>query len=144
MSFSNRLLTFKNGLTHKAFAKKLGVSDALLRKYINGSDPSLSKAMQIAERTGSSLTWLASGKEKKATIPHSADVEINLSTLEHAIVTVSHVDYEHKLNLTHEQKAKLIITSYEYIKSTQQSDNTLLDKTASERFIYHLSKMYIL
>lgn len=46
-----------------AFARKVGLSESLIRKYLKGSDPSLSKAKQIAQRTGVSLNWLAGLEE---------------------------------------------------------------------------------
>lgn len=45
-----------------AFAKKVGIGGSLLRKYLAGGNPGLDKALQIAQRAGVSLEWLATGE----------------------------------------------------------------------------------
>lgn len=44
-----------------AFARKVKLNESLIRKYLSGSDPSLSKAVQICEHCGISLNWFATG-----------------------------------------------------------------------------------
>jgi hypothetical protein len=140
MSFSKRLVELKGDLTHKAYAQKLGVSEALLRKYMNGSDPSLSKAAQIADKTGKSLNWLALGNDS----PSPINKAIDLSCLEDAMVTVEQVSRRNGFKLTSSQVAKLTITSYEYMKSINKEPTAIVDQEALENFIVHLSRMYII
>jgi len=45
-----------------AFARKTGLSESLVRKYLAGSDPGLSRAQQIAVKNQVSLGWLATGQ----------------------------------------------------------------------------------
>jgi len=46
-----------------AFAKKCGVSESLLRKYLSGASvPSVEKAWAMAKTAGVSLDWLAGGE----------------------------------------------------------------------------------
>lgn len=45
-----------------AFAKKVGIGGSLLRKYLAGGNPGLDKVLQIAQRSGVSLEWLATGE----------------------------------------------------------------------------------
>jgi transcriptional regulator with XRE-family HTH domain len=44
-----------------AFARKVGLSEALIRKYLKGAEPGLGKANQIAMGANCSLEWLATG-----------------------------------------------------------------------------------
>ncbi len=61
-NFQTRLRMIIGDKTVSAFARHVGLSESLIRKYLKGSDPSLSRAQQIANRTGCSLNWLASGQ----------------------------------------------------------------------------------
>ncbi len=58
--FSQRLgsIIESFGSTH-AFAKKAGVSDTMLRKYLSGSSPGLDNLLLIADAGGVTLDWLA-------------------------------------------------------------------------------------
>lgn len=60
--FTNRLRLIIGNKTVSAFARNVGLSESLIRKYLKGSDPSLSKAQQIASSAGCSLNWLANGE----------------------------------------------------------------------------------
>lgn len=44
-----------------AFARKVNLGESLIRKYLNGSDPGLSKVVQIALACDVSVEWLAFG-----------------------------------------------------------------------------------
>lgn len=44
-----------------AFARKVGLSESLIRKYLKGSEPSVLKAAKIAKRCNVSLDWLVFG-----------------------------------------------------------------------------------
>ena len=48
-----------------AFAKKAGISDQLMRKYLKGSEPGADKIKKIAEAAGVNEKWLLSGKGEK-------------------------------------------------------------------------------
>lgn len=59
-----------------AFAKKVGIGGSLLRKYLAGGNPGLDKVLQIAQRAGVSLEWLAKGegpRDSSAMLRHSDD-----------------------------------------------------------------------
>jgi transcriptional regulator with XRE-family HTH domain len=138
MSFSKRLLKLKTTSSHKAFAETLGISEALLRKYLNGSDPSLSKATQIAEKAKVSLGWLATGKEP----PYSSKPSIDIAVFEQAIQLVNDVNLNKELHLTSNQVIRLSVTSYEYIQSIKEINEGTLEVETVKNFIYHLAKMY--
>ncbi|EPF2956118.1 helix-turn-helix domain-containing protein [Vibrio alginolyticus] len=61
MSFAQRLATLIGEESISGFARRVDVSEALIRKYLKGSEPSLTKANQIAMRANCSLEWLATG-----------------------------------------------------------------------------------
>jgi len=60
---SSRIKTLMGNLSESAFAQKCRIPLSTMRKYLSGSTPGLDKAAQIAEATGVSLEWLATGKQ---------------------------------------------------------------------------------
>lgn len=62
MSFAERLRVLIGTDSVSAFARRVELGESLIRKYLKGSEPTLSRAQQIAELTGCSLEWLASGR----------------------------------------------------------------------------------
>lgn len=62
MTFSDRLKRLIGERTVSEFARSVGLGESLIRKYLKGSEPTLSRAHQIAEATQCTLEWLASGK----------------------------------------------------------------------------------
>ena len=132
MSFAERLKHLKKETNHSTFAQKIGISEALLRKYLNGSDPSLSKATQIAKRTGCSLAWL-SGTED--TPFPSRQNTLDHLILEQSIACVNEVNQEQKLRLSPSQTAKLTTTSYQYIKNMTNHSQGDYDKVEAKYFV---------
>lgn len=59
MSFATRLQELIGEESISGFARRVEMSEGLIRKYLKGSEPSLSKANQIAMRANCSLEWLA-------------------------------------------------------------------------------------
>ena len=60
--FSGRLKEALGSTTPYAFAKKCGISESLVRKYLSGSSlPSIERAWVMARAAGVSLDWLADG-----------------------------------------------------------------------------------
>lgn len=45
-----------------SFAKRCGISESLIRKYLNGSQPSAQNLVLISNATGCAIDWLAAGK----------------------------------------------------------------------------------
>jgi len=52
-----------------AFAKRAGIRDSLLRKYLAGSVPGMDRAAAIAKAADMSLVWLATGEGPKRIVP---------------------------------------------------------------------------
>lgn len=74
----------------RAFAGKVGVGDSVIRKYLDGSSPSIDKAAAIAAGSGVSLEWLITGQGEMrppvgsgAAFPHEA--QGGPDTLENAL-----------------------------------------------------------
>jgi phage repressor protein C with HTH and peptisase S24 domain len=61
MTFADRLKTLIGEESVSGFARRVDISEALIRKYLKGSEPSFTKANQIAIRANCSLEWLATG-----------------------------------------------------------------------------------
>ncbi|WP_042013240.1 helix-turn-helix domain-containing protein [Aeromonas fluvialis] len=59
--FAERLQSLIGEMSVSAFARKVGLSEALIRKYLKGAEPGLARANQIAMGANCSLEWLATG-----------------------------------------------------------------------------------
>ncbi|PHM49380.1 helix-turn-helix domain-containing protein [Xenorhabdus miraniensis] len=61
--FGERLRMAMNGMSNNAFAKQCGWSEKVIRNYLNGDTyPSLDRLAVIANVSGCSIGWLASGE----------------------------------------------------------------------------------
>lgn len=61
--FKNRLSIAQEGLSGNAFAKKIGMSEAVIRDYLSGKTyPSLNRLAVIAKHCDLPIEWLATGK----------------------------------------------------------------------------------
>jgi len=62
-SFSERLGTVLGNKSGRAFSKEIGISYSTLHNYLSGvSLPTLDNLITLAEKTGVSIEWLATGK----------------------------------------------------------------------------------
>ncbi|EMQ6642021.1 helix-turn-helix transcriptional regulator [Pseudomonas aeruginosa] len=65
--FAGRLKEAIGATTPYAFAKKCGISESLVRKYLSGDSlPSIERAWVMARAAGVSLDWLADGSAPNA------------------------------------------------------------------------------
>ncbi|OCG16076.1 hypothetical protein A9G09_03740 [Gilliamella sp. wkB292] len=63
INFKNRLTLVLEGLSGNAFAKKVGMSEAVIRDYLSGKTyPSLNRLAIIAHKCEVPIEWLATGK----------------------------------------------------------------------------------
>lgn len=60
--FSARLRTLVGDRSVAEFARKCGLGDSLVRKYLDGAEPGLDKVIQIWNATSCSLEWLVTGE----------------------------------------------------------------------------------
>ncbi len=119
MSFADRLRQLIGNESVSKFARKVQMSESLIRKYLNGSEPSLSKANQIASVANCSLEWLATGEGYQY---RKAEV-VDMEALEIAI-RLSHEQDPQSIALaqTDERSLKLIVSIYQFLRSTKKSD----------------------
>ena len=61
--FTQRLRQIIGERSVHRFAREAGLSDSLLRKYLNGSHPGLDRLVQLADAGEVSVQWLATGRE---------------------------------------------------------------------------------
>lgn len=126
MSFSTRLKTLIGSESISGFARRVNISESLIRKYLKGSEPSLSKANQIAMRANCSLEWLATGcgyLYRQAEV-----VDMEACAVAHRFVTGQ--------EMTDEQYHQLqqMIAGYQYLRTHKKPDG-YLDQTAMAAFL---------
>lgn len=72
INFKNRLTLVLEGLSGNAFAKKIGMSEAVIRDYLSGKTyPSLNRLAIIAQKCDVPVEWLATGKGECRLIPEA-------------------------------------------------------------------------
>lgn len=126
MSFANRLQTLIGAESISGFARRVDISEALIRKYLKGSEPSLSKANQIAMRANCSLEWLATGcgyLYRQAEV-----VDMEACALAHKFVTGQ------ELSPSQRDQLQQVIAGYQYLRAHKKADG-YLDETAMAAFL---------
>lgn len=119
-SFADRLRELIGGQPVSAFARRTGLSEGLIRKYLAGSEPSLSKANQIAREANCSLEWLATG----AGFRFGRAELVDMGALERAIHVTLDVAGAADLSIADEKSMKLVVALYQYLRATRQGDQT--------------------
>nr|WP_237733910.1 XRE family transcriptional regulator [Vibrio fluvialis] len=126
VSFATRLQELIGEESISGFARRVEMSEGLIRKYLKGSEPSLSKANQIAMRANCSLEWLATGcgyLYRQAEV-----VDIDAYALAHRYVTGN------VLSSSDQEQQRLIISGYQYLRAHKKADG-YLDETAMAAFL---------
>ncbi|QTH07524.1 XRE family transcriptional regulator [Vibrio fluvialis] len=126
MSFATRLQELIGEESISGFARRVEMSEGLIRKYLKGSEPSLSKANQIAMRANCSLEWLATGcgyLYRQAEV-----VDMDAYALAHRYVTGN------VLSSSDQEQQRLIISGYQYLRAHKKTDG-YLDETAMAAFL---------
>ena len=126
MSFSTRLKTLIGEESISGFARRVDISEALIRKYLKGSEPSLAKANQIAMRANCSLEWLATGC---GYLYRQAEV-VDKPALNAAF---EHVN-DKKISDTEADNLLKIVTGYQYLRTHKKSDG-YLDISGMSKFL---------
>jgi transcriptional regulator with XRE-family HTH domain len=131
-SFADRLAILVQDTTVSAFARKVGLSESLLRKYLKGSEPSLSRADQIARMANVSLEWLATGcgyQYRQAEVVDQA-----------ALVLASEISdngmKDTQIELTELERMTLIVSVYQFLRTHKKSDG-YLDEHGGQLFAKH-------
>ncbi|WP_428776282.1 XRE family transcriptional regulator [Vibrio sp.] len=124
MSFAARLQQLIGQESISGFARRVELSEGLIRKYLKGSEPSLTKANQIAMRANCSLEWLATGCGYLYRQAEVVDMEAYQ-------VAYQQVTGQQPDNL---QTHRKIIAGYQYLRTHKKADG-FLDVTAMNAFL---------
>jgi transcriptional regulator with XRE-family HTH domain len=111
---ASRLLELIGDEPHAAFARRVGVGETTLRKYLGGADPSTSRLVAIADTTNVSLEWLAAGrgpKERRAA-PPPAPHPIDLDRLRETLWAVEEGLRNIRRTLPPDKYAQLVVAAY--------------------------------
>ncbi|NIY92738.1 XRE family transcriptional regulator [Vibrio diazotrophicus] len=126
MTFSTRLQELIGEESISGFARRVDLSEGLIRKYLKGSEPSLAKANQIAIRANCSLEWLATGcgyLYRKAEV-----VDMEAYCLAYEFVTGESLNQEKR------DQQRQIIAGYQYLRAHKKADG-YLDETSMANFL---------
>ncbi|MFH4544268.1 helix-turn-helix domain-containing protein [Vibrio alginolyticus] len=126
MSFAQRLATLIGEESISGFARRVGVSEALIRKYLKGSEPSLTKANQIAMRANCSLEWLATGCGYLYRRAEVVDMDAYKLAFQHVM--------NQPLSDDAEELHRKLIAGYQYLRAHKKSDG-FLDESAMATFL---------
>ncbi|EOD9418525.1 helix-turn-helix domain-containing protein [Vibrio campbellii] len=126
MSFAQRLATLIGEESISGFARRVDVSEALIRKYLKGSEPSLTKANQIAMRANCSLEWLATGCGYLYRQAEVVDMEAYKLAFQHVMSGT--------ISLVEEAQHRKLIAGYQYLRAHKKSDG-FLDESAMATFL---------
>lgn len=135
-TFSSRLAELIGDQSISGFARKVDLSEALIRKYLNGSEPSLSRANQIVQNANCSLEWLATGEGYQY---RKAEV-VDMEALELAMELAERFIEQHNTPQMQQKRMKLIVAAYQHLRSTKKQDGYFEQKEA-EAFINYIGNM---
>ncbi|WP_273859810.1 helix-turn-helix domain-containing protein [Photobacterium sp. GSS17] len=117
MSFAERLKSLIGEESVSGFARRVDISEALIRKYLKGSEPSLAKANQIAMKANCSLEWLATGC---GYLYRQAEVVDKIALY----AAFSHL-YGREPSETEAEKLTKMVTGYQYLRTHKKVDGYL-------------------
>ncbi|MFQ3231675.1 helix-turn-helix domain-containing protein [Reinekea sp.] len=129
-SFAERLRSLIGDGSVSAFARKVALSESLIRKYLKGSEPSLARANQIAQQFNVSLEWLATGcgyMYRQAEV-----VDSSALALARALVTSAV-----QPNIAEHDQLTIIVSVYQHLRAHKKADG-YLDELAARQFVEHL------
>ncbi|MGY3943547.1 hypothetical protein [Aeromonas tecta] len=131
--FAARLQSLIGEGSVSAFARKVGLSEALLRKYLKGAEPGLGKANQIAMGANCSLEWLATGC---GYLYRQAEV-VDREALAAASLLLQERNPEQAL--PDEDQLVTLLAYYQFLRSHKQADG-FLDLARAREFGRHLDE----
>ena len=131
-NFAERLSILVQDTTVSAFARKVGLSESLLRKYLKGSEPSLSRADQIARRANVSLEWLATGCGYQY---RQAEVVDQPALLLATDITSEGLS-SRNLELSEIERMTMVVSVYQFLRTHKKSDG-YLDEHGGRQFADH-------
>lgn len=135
MRFPDRLRVLIAGRTVSEFARSVGLSESLIRKYLNGSEPSLSRAHQIARACQCSLLWLASGEG----LPFEAAPQVDIAALESALRILADEPGHSDFHIPDTQTLTRIVALYQYLRNHRLRDGTV-DEVLGQSFLRQMGE----
>jgi transcriptional regulator with XRE-family HTH domain len=134
-NFADRLLILVQDTTVSAFARKVGLSESLLRKYLKGSEPSLSRADQIARRANVSLEWLATGcgyQYRQAEVVDQPALLLATEITNEGLISGS-------IELSEMERMTMVVSVYQFLRTHKKTDG-YLDEHGGRQFADHAFK----
>ena len=134
--FSARLREIIGDMPVSAFARRVGLGEGLIRKYLSGSEPSLSKANQIARNANCSLEWLATG----AGFRYGRAELVDMGALELAIRLTLDIVKAENLSIGDDKSMKLVVAIYQHLRGTKHADGSF-DTESARGLGYYVAGM---
>ena len=131
--FAERLRSLIGAGSISAFARKVGLSEALIRKYLKGAEPGLGKANQIAMGANCSLEWLATGC---GYLYRQAEV-VDREALAAAGALLQ--ELQPAPSLPDERQLVTLLAYYQFLRSHKKADG-FLDLALAREFGKHLNE----
>lgn len=136
-TFADRLRFLMRELSVSAFARQVSLSESLIRKYLKGSEPSLSRAEQIARLANVNLQWLANGSGE----PYRNPEYVNKTLLQLADQLVNQSLSIHVFHLPALDRMALTVAAYQFLQDSSNASG-LLDEQGAQLFISHQIRMF--
>ncbi|MFM5154050.1 helix-turn-helix domain-containing protein [Aeromonas veronii] len=131
--FAERLQSLIGEMSVSAFARKVGLSEALIRKYLKGAEPGLARANQIAMGANCSLEWLATGC---GYLYRQAEV-VDREALAAAQLLLG--EQQPGVGLPDEEELVTLLAYYQFLRTHKKADG-FLDLALAREFGRHLGE----
>ncbi|ELC7281013.1 helix-turn-helix domain-containing protein [Aeromonas veronii] len=131
--FAERLQSLIGEMSVSAFARKVGLSEALIRKYLKGAEPGLTRANQIAMGANCSLEWLATGC---GYLYRQAEV-VDREALAAAQLLLG--EQQPGVGLPDEEALVTLLAYYQFLRTHKKADG-FLDLALAREFGRHLGE----
>ncbi|MEV3802174.1 helix-turn-helix transcriptional regulator [Aeromonas veronii] len=131
--FAERLQSLIGEMSVSAFARKVGLSEALIRKYLKGAEPGLARANQIAMGANCSLEWLATGC---GYLYRQAEV-VDREALAAAQLLLG--EQQPGVGLLDEEVLVTLLAYYQFLRTHKKADG-FLDLALAREFGRHLGE----
>jgi len=131
--FAERLQNLIGEMSVSAFARKVGLSEALIRKYLKGAEPGLARANQIAMGANCSLEWLATGcgyLYRQAEV-----VDRDAMTAAQQLLR----EQQPEVALPDEEELVTLLAYYQFLRTHKKGDG-FLDMALAREFGRHLGE----
>lgn len=137
--FAERLRLVLGGESVNSFARKCGVGESLLRKYLAGGMPGLDKAAAIADVAGVSLDWLATGRgvmRPRASAAHDAGTrQVDANLLRETISIVEEWLVLNNRSMEPAKKADVISKLYQFLAEDIADGSARIDRRTAQKIL---------